>query len=410
MAAGMGGSIAAARILGTSRFGELGITRSTMTTFTLLAGANLGVATARAVSALRENDKERAGRVIGLLFRVCLILSIAVSALAVLLAAPLATHLGAPHLTGALALSAVFIVLASTNAVQIGTLNGFEDFRSSGRLVALEGVLIALLMTVGARLFGVTGAIAGMIVAGGIAFVTKSRAIARICRRDGLVIRHRGLSDEMPLVRTLVLPTLLLGASAQPFAWLARALLARSPNGMVELAIFSAAFPWGTAALTIPSQIARPAMPILSNLLANGDHAQFRRVVRDTLLASLAAAAMVGLPVIALAPWILKAYGNGFGGGRATLILLTVSSVAGALTGALRSASIANGGLRAQAVQSVLWGVVLVGSFAVLRDRGAFGLALAYVAAYVVVLAIQLALAARSELTGEDADLAPIPS
>jgi O-antigen/teichoic acid export membrane protein len=393
MAAGMVAGIFAARILGAIRFGELGIARTAMTTFTLLAGSNLGFATARAVSALRAVDAERAGRVIGLLFNVCVIVSAIVTVACVLLSGTIARELGAPDLTAPLAASALFVVFASVSAVQIGTLNGFEAFSAAGRQIALEGLLIAAFTIAGAHFGGVLGAMIGIVAAGAVSFVAKGRAISRVCRGHRVTIRHRGVASELPIIRSLVIPSVILGISAQPFALLGRALLARSPNGMAEVAVFAAAYPWGAAALMLPSQIARPAMPILSNLLAAGERTGFRRLLRDTLLASAGAAAVIALPAMILSPWIMRAYGTGFGKGAMVLVLVAVSSIAGSLSSALRAALVATGKVWSQAAQSVVWGVTLIGVFLLMRGRGATGLAIGYIAAFGVTLVLQILLA-----------------
>jgi O-antigen/teichoic acid export membrane protein len=392
MAAGMVAGIFAARILGAIRFGELGIARTAMTTFTLLAGSNLGFATARAVSALRAVDAERAGRVIGLLFNVCAVVSAVVTVACVLLSGTIARELGAPDLTAPLAASALFVVFASMTAVQIGTLIGFEAFSAAGRQIALEGLLIGASMIAGAHFGGVLGAMIGTVAAGAVSFVVKGRVIARVCREHRVTIRHRGVASELPIIRSLVIPSVILGISAQPFALLGRALLARSPNGMAEVAVFAAAYPWGAAALMLPSQIARPAMPILSNLLAAGEKAGFRRLLRDTLLASAGAAALVAVPAMVLSPWIMRAYGVGFGRGAIVLVLIAISSLAGSVSAALRAALVATGNVWSQAAQSVAWGVTLVGVFLLLRSRGAVALGAAYIAAFGVTLVLQVLL------------------
>jgi O-antigen/teichoic acid export membrane protein len=409
MAAGMLAGIVAARMLGAIRFGELGIARTAMTTFTLLAGSNLGFATARAVSALRAVDAERAGRVIGLLFNVCMIVSAVVTVACVLLSGTIARALGAPELAAPLAVSALFVVFASVTAVQIGTLIGFEAFSAAGWQIALEGLLIGAFMIAGAHFGGVLGAMIGTVAAGAVSFAIKGREIARVCREHRVTIRHRGVASELPIIRTLVIPSVILGISAQPFAFLGRALLARSPNGMAEVAVFAAAFPWGAAALMIPSQIARPAMPILSNLLATGERSGFRRLLRDTLLASAGAAALVAVPAMVLSPWIMRAYGAGFGRGAMVLVLIAISSLAGSVSAALRAALVATGNVWSQAGQSVAWGVTLVGVFLLMRSRGAVALGAAYIAAFGVTLVLQVLLtrsavarAALSSTVGAD--------
>src|SRR5207237_5224669 len=133
-------------------------------------------------------------------------------------------------------------------------------------------------------------------------------------RQRGVAIHFRGVADEAALIRTLVIPAVLFGITAQPFAWLARALLMRGQHGLTQVAILGAAYAWGSGVLTIPAQFTRPAMPILTNLHAMGDVKAYFRLLRDMLLLSLGTALMAGIPMMILAPWIMRAYGPAFAG------------------------------------------------------------------------------------------------
>src|SRR5438270_4978153 len=145
LAAGMIASVVTARILGPLHFGELSMTRTTLFTITLLAGANVGVATSRAVAS-QLADPAAAGRLIGLFFNVAIVTSGVAAALCILFAAPIARQLGAPQLNAAFAVSAPYVVFASLSAVQIGALTGLQAFKAAGTLAALEGVVTALLL------------------------------------------------------------------------------------------------------------------------------------------------------------------------------------------------------------------------------------------------------------------------
>ncbi len=77
--AGMLGSIFSARILGKVGFGELGMIRSTVLMFGVLAGTGLGMATTKYVAEFRVNDPFKAGRMIGLFMNTAFILGTCVT-------------------------------------------------------------------------------------------------------------------------------------------------------------------------------------------------------------------------------------------------------------------------------------------------------------------------------------------
>jgi len=102
--AGMVGSIASARILGKVGFGELGMIRSTVLMFGVLAGTGLGMAATKYVAEYRINDPVKAGRMIGLLMNTAYILGGSVTLICLIIATPLSKlAMNAPQLAGAIA-------------------------------------------------------------------------------------------------------------------------------------------------------------------------------------------------------------------------------------------------------------------------------------------------------------------
>lgn len=385
--------IAAARILGPVQFGALGIARTTLTLLNTLAGVNLGMATSRAVADVRSTDPDRAGRLIGLLLNVTTIASALAAAACLLLASPIARRAGAPELAIPIAVSTIAIVFMTAGGVQVGALQGFEAFGRAGRLIAFEGLLIAMFMVIGAWLGGVTGAVGGIVAATICSFAVKRYVLLAACRARGVTIRHRGVRAELPILWKLVLPVVIHGLAHVAFEWVARLLLARGPNGLAEVGVFVAANAWGAAVLMIPIQVAKPAMPILTNLRAAGDDEGFRRLLRDTMLTAFGFAVLSAAPLVLLAPWIMRAYGPAFAGGVRVLQIIALSSVAAAISSSLRSALLATGNIWKDTAQSILWGVTLLSVFLALREHGAIALAAAYLAAYAVSASLQAVMA-----------------
>jgi O-antigen/teichoic acid export membrane protein len=409
MFAGMLASIVAARALGAAQFGELGIARTTLTLVTILAGVNLGAAAARAIADLRAGDLERTGRVIGFFLNVSMIGSLVATLLCLALAKPIAAQLGHAGLAGPIALSAIAIVFIANGVVLIGALQGFESFRAAGYLTAFEGVLTGTGLAAGAWIAGVNGAIAGLVLAFVIGYVVKRYVVLEACRRRGIVVRYRGLSAERPLLWALVVPIVLQGLLVHAFEWLARLALARGPNGFAEAGIFAAANSWAASIALIPMQVNKPAMPILTNLLAARDTAGFRRLLRDTMFTTFGFALLAAVPLALLAPWIMRAYGPAFASGARVLQLIALASVVAAICWSLRSALLATGNIWKQTAQSVLWGITLMAVFLLTREHGAIALACAYIAAYIVAAAAQAVMTHFAMRATADAPPIPEP-
>lgn len=399
LGAGMLASIALARLLGAVRFGELAILRTTLFTVTLIVGAQLGVAATRAIAGLRTTDAARAGRVLGMLSSLGWSSSALAALICLVLAGPIAKQLGVPGLAISVALLAPAMLFGCMSFVDTGVMNGFETFAAAGFLFAAEGVVTSVLVVAGAWVDGVRGAVLATVASAALFWFLRRRTAASIVREHGVVVqRPPKMLHEFRLIRSLVLPTALFGLATQPFSWLARVLLAR--YGLAEVGLFSAANSWGAAVFTVPAQITRPAMSILTNLLAQGDRKGFRQVLRDTMLVACGAALVVALPLMLLSPWIMRAYGSRFATAAPVLCVIAASSILASLSAALRSALVASGEVWGQVVQSLLWGFVLIGTFLALRDRGAMALAIAYTVAYGVTLLTQFVLTAAALRSG----------
>jgi O-antigen/teichoic acid export membrane protein len=191
------------------------------------------------------------------------------------------------------------------------------------------------------------------------------------------------------MLGSFVLPLWLLGLSLPPFEWLARLMLARGPNGLTELGIFTAAFAWGQVVLIAPAPTTRSAMPILTTCLASADAAGFRRALRDALVTAVALAMLAALPIVGLSPWIMRAYGIAFGDAAIIVAIVAVSSIVAAISGVLRTALLAAGRAWTQTLHTLTGGAVLIALFALTRGHGAFALACSYLAAFTVVLIAQ---------------------
>ena len=121
-------SIIAARILGKSVFGELGIIQSTTNMYRTF-GQLGGLTATKHVAEFRKKDPERAGRMIALSIIVAVTSGSVVGMLMVATAPWAARLLAAPDLQGAIALSALALLLIVINETLDGILSGFEAFK-----------------------------------------------------------------------------------------------------------------------------------------------------------------------------------------------------------------------------------------------------------------------------------------
>ena len=380
-------SIMAARLLGTVAFGEFGLVRSTIVMFGVLAGSGLALATTKVVAEYRSTDPARAGRTITLLSNAALMASVLTATLCLLVAPWLATvAMRAPELTTALRLASMLLAVSGTAAVQNGVLIGLEAFRPFSALMLVEGALTLIGVATGATLQGLDGAILGSVVPAAVMLPLRQRSVRARCVTAGIPVAQGGGLTEVHVLWSAAVPAILIGVIGQPFEWLGRLLLARGPDGYAAVGVFTAAYAWAQVVSFAAGQISGPAIPVLANIFAGRDHSGFRRVLRFMGLASLAVTILVVVPIIVLAEPIMRIYGHGFSGGGPVLIAIAAAYGVASLAWLFRSVLVATGRLWTQNLHAVIWGLVLTATFLVARPAGAVGLALAYVAAYGVLL------------------------
>ncbi len=401
---GMAASIATARLLGESGFGEFGMVRSTVLMVGVLGGSGLGTAVTKHLAEQRLSDPARAGRQIGLLEITGIILGGVATLLCVGLAAPLAeAAIHAPQLTVPLRLAAALILLNVWGGIQRGALLGLECFRTVAWLSLADGALNLALVVPAVWRFGLSGGVVGLVAAAFAGTVLKGFVLRRQCSRHGITIRRRGSGRESSILWSFALPGLLVSVSTLPAEWLARLPLTRHSGSFEELGIFAAAYAWGPAVMFLPGQIVAPAIPLMSSLYGANEHRAFRRLARTTVLASLGLGIVAAAILAAFAGPIMGAYGPAFAGHRGVLVVLLAAYAMAAGT-TLNTVFLATGRVWPLALQYGVWGITLAGCGYLLRDRGAMGLSIAYLVSYVALLGLQLisavALLSRSRSGG----------
>lgn len=385
-------SIGTARMLGKAGFGEFGAVRSTTITLATLAGGGLGLAMTRYVSAYRVSDPQRTARLIRLITTVAWISTGVATILCTVLARPLAVHLmQSEKLALPLALSTLAVMFASVGGVQLGVIAGCEAFKPLAGLLILEGLFAGTFTIIGAWHSGVTGAVAGHVLGTLIAFVLRQRQVRIEYERAAIPrvsLRGSGAMQELPVLFSFVLPTVLLVIGTQPSEWLVRMLLVRGEGGMAELGLFTAAYSWAYLVQFLPSQIAGSAMPVLTNVLTS-DPAAFRRMLAESAAVVFGIAAVVALPLAALSPFVMSFYGPAFRDGAGVLTVIVLAYVVGAVSMLLRYSFLSLGKAWLQLAMTGGGGIALPLCFLALRKNGATGLAQSYAIAFVFLTIAQ---------------------
>jgi O-antigen/teichoic acid export membrane protein len=382
---GIVSSVIVARTLGRVEFGELAILSSTVAMFQLFAGFGLGLTATKHVAEHRQHDPQRAGQIIAMAWIVTAVTGALCSVLLYALAPWLAANvLAAPHLSGLLRITALALLISAVNAAQGGTLSGFEAFKSIAVLNLVAGILNVPLMVAGVLLAGLEGAAWAIVASCAVNWVLSHLAIRRQARQYHIPLRFTGCSREFPLLWRFSLPTVLGGMMVTPVSWACYAMLVNQPNGYSEMGIYNAANQWRTAVLFVPGAIGTVVLPILSSLTGAKDRSRYLRVLRVSILVNGLVALAVSVPIGILSVPIMSIYGEGFGNGWLTLILLLISGVLISVNNVVGHALVSTGHLWVGLLFNLMWAaVLLLTTYWWVQEWLATGLALAAAVAYV---------------------------
>jgi len=384
---GLVASVLVVRMLGREPFGEFSMIRSTVMMFGVFAGLSLGMTTTKYVAEYRQADRDRAGRVIGMSATVSFC-SASVIALVLLVFAPYlaARTMNAPHLVPELRIGCLTLLFEALNGVQLGTLAGFESFRTIAWTSFLRGILNFPLMIVGVYYGGLRGAVWALAASAAAGWVINHVALRSLVRRENVHVAFRNVRSELPILWHFALPALISGAMVVPVVWAANAIVANTEHGYDSLGVFNAANQWQLPITLLASQIGAILLPMLSSFSLDVKGRAKEEVIQN---ATCFALMLVVLPTVAFlscfSGTVIAFYGRNlveYPGARA--VLLAVLFVGGLKAfGTIAGSAIASRGAMwsAFAINSS-WAALLLILVYSWTSFGPEGLANAFSAAY----------------------------
>lgn len=381
-----------ARVLGPDGFGALGVIQNNVRVFSPLAGRGLGGAATRYVAQLRSKDPGRAGKILALTLLVGILASAATSLAALAFSGVIARELyRQPDLLIQIQFSALLLLVWSLFSLVSDALAGFEAFPVIARATLIEGAVTLVGFVTLTWLFGLMGAIASLIIASCFCLFYGSLALRRECRRHGIVPRTRGSASEGRVLLGFSLPDLLNNLTVAVAAWIAGAVLVRTPDGLAESAIVNVANQWRNLLMYIPGALVAVSLPILSQIRVTHSHAEVERSIVLQIQIIWLAVAGGSVAMVCASPLLLELYGPKYRGQE-------MSFVPAVLVAGLQSQStLLSTVLASQARVWLLWVATTVASLVLLASAyllvprfGAVGLLTTNALYYALQIALML--------------------
>jgi O-antigen/teichoic acid export membrane protein len=402
-------AIIVARRLGAAAFGEFNLVQTTAGMLMALGGFGLDTTVTKFLAGHYRDDPAAAGRVVALSGLFAALIG-GGTALLLAATAPWVARvvLGAPQLAKGLRLGALLILFAPVNATQLGVLMGLQRFRTIALVTVIASALSIPFLVAGARLGGTLGAVVGLVMSTAVTTAIYRSASLRMARACGVHPIYREAIREWRILFTYSLPTTLGNLLLAPAAWITSAIVANQPAGVREVGLFSAANQWRNAIVLVATAVGAVLFPLFARLHDSGRSRSFARAfwASVTLTAAASVAAAAGLA--ACSPWVMRAYGAEFHDAVRVMVMLVIAGALAAPLSIVGNAIAGAGRMWLSFGLNAGWATVLIGTSYLLRSNGAFGLAVAYAAAYALHLGAALACVGGVLRRGCPQEIAPV--
>jgi len=320
--------IIVAQILGREAFGKFSMLMVTTMAFASVGQLSLGITATKFVSEFRASSPHYVATLVRLVRRSALAMGVGIGCLLILFHDQINARAFASSasLAEMIALAAI-VSMQVVVAVQSSAVSGFEAYRAQAVASWGSAAITVACCAALATYAGILGAIIGVGIGIGFRWLLGTVVLLREVRRvgDPAVV---GLPIEtLRQIKNYAVPAAFAGLTGMPAIWLAAAALTSRPGGVVEYALYAAAYNIKTLILFVPSVVATVTVPRLSFYLAANDDAHVRKtyfVAVATSFAVLAAAASVS---IFGTEWILAVFGSDFSSGSGVFILVLTTGV-----------------------------------------------------------------------------------
>ncbi len=387
-------TIAVARLLGTTEFGELALVQSSAAMFGVLAGFGLGPTTTRYVAYNRQSDRERTADVLFITAVTAALIS-GFLALVVLLASDWIAQsvLAQPGLSFALKASSLLFFVCTLDGVAVAALRGFESFARLATVNTVRAVMTPMIAIPLVYVWSVEGAIAASIVSGAVGLVLTLQLVRKECMAARVPIRlRRAPWHEWRILWKFSLPSMLATALVIPPVWFGQALLARQPDGLRQLGFYTVANQWLTLVLFLPSVLGAVLMPIIASSRPSGAARASSLFAIPILMSAAVGLVLSGISILAAGP-ILALYGEDFAAAKPVYVVMMIAAVLAAVNEILQQALLGMGAPLIRLGTSALRAGAFISAALVWVPASlALGLALSRLAAAFVYLLVQLPL------------------
>jgi O-antigen/teichoic acid export membrane protein len=391
-------TIVVARVLGADSFGSFVLIQTTVATGVVLASSGFTQASTHFTAAWRHTRPDDASRLLGFtLGSTCVgavVCGLILSSFPDWIASEL---LQDPSLSDSVKAASLWMMVAPMPGALASALAGLEAFGAIAACGTVVGVSTAVGMILGASRGGVTGSVQGAGAGILLSSIVAVFVLRTVTRANGIRPTLRGALAHRSLVVPFALPALLGGLMVNPVFWVVNLMLAGHAGGAAEVGVFGAARQYWAVVVFVPTIVARPLLPILSDCVSRGAMEEARSAIRTSVAFVLTVVGSMAAVGFILSEDLMSLFGPTFSGRGDVLRVTMIGAVVFSLTIALSQVLVSAQRMWTLFGLSTLWALLFVGVYAAIADLGALGCAVALSGGSAIQLLLVMA-ASRSTL------------
>lgn len=387
----LGISILIARLVSTEEFGELGILKSTITTFSILGGFGMSITATKFIAEFKSKSSHRINSIISLCLVFTLFFSIIISSLSYNYSEIIAEKvLNSINLTGKVKLTSIILLFSSLQGVSSGILNGFSSFKKLSKNIVGSSLISIPFQIILIIEYQVNGALMGIMIHQIIFTLFNIRSIKSEIKLISKGFQFKIDQTDYSIISSFSIPSLLSSLLVAPTLLLCSSILTKSPNGYQEMGYFSLANQMRIFALFIPTTIMQISLPLLSSSGTSKD-VKFKSNLLMQLQLTISSALIVSIFIALFSPVIISIFGENYKDKEVVIIIMAISTIFTGVNSILGQVIASSNKMWIGFLSNLIWALSLyyLTSLFINNNLGAVGLALAFLISYLTQTILQ---------------------
>lgn len=291
-----------------------------------------------------------------------------------------------PTLTNFFRFCAVLIFVLTLLNLASSVAAGVQDFKAYNSAMLVRSLLLIVLACIGASLWGLWGALASQLLAGGVSLLWLVRRVANTAReRFPHLIRPDFSGASWRVIAAFMLPAFVITLLNAPCYWWANTLVARV-HGFAQAGLFSAAYGLAQLISLAPFNFYVPALTFLTEAHASEEQERFNELVRRSLRGIWFLTLPIALGCALFSSVLIELfYGGKYLAAAPAAFLMSLAGLFMAIVGLLNAILAAAGKIWSGCAITLGWAIIFASGAGLLIPRwGAIGAAITFGVSYVL--------------------------